>query len=351
MRDYGRVHSAFWSSGTTRGMSEDARHLALYLLTCPHGTIAGVFRLPDGYACEDLQWSSERVREGFVELFRNGFANRCETTKWVWIAKHFEWNPLENPNQRKSAARIFAQVPDNCVWKADYTRDCGVFLGMQDESPGNRSETLSKPFPNQEQYQYQKQEKKNKTPPARDERARGALTSTDGFDRFWDRWPRKIGKAQAEKAWAKLRPEAPLQAQILVAVGRQCESDAWRKDGGAFIPHAATWLNGRRWEDELGPVSASYSTAELEVMAAYNVALAERRGWPAAVADPFSADRAAALRAFLGFGSKAGWVESYFGWLGEHLPAKEGFGLDWAIQRATYLRAKEGNFAVLREGA
>ena len=25
----------------------------------------------------------------------------------------------------------------------------------------------------------------------------------------------------------------------------------WIKDGGNFIPHAATWLNQQRWEDEL----------------------------------------------------------------------------------------------------
>ena len=25
----------------------------------------------------------------------------------------------------------------------------------------------------------------------------------------------------------------------------------WTKDDGQFIPHASTWLNGKRWEDEL----------------------------------------------------------------------------------------------------
>ena len=63
MRDYGKVHTSFWTSDSIRELSEDARMLALYLLTCPHATIAGVFRLPDGYACEDLQWSAETLRE------------------------------------------------------------------------------------------------------------------------------------------------------------------------------------------------------------------------------------------------------------------------------------------------
>ena len=83
MRDYGKVYSTFWSSSTTGGMSDDAKLLALYLMTCHHSTIAGVFRLPDGYISEDLGWVPERVSKGFAELLAKGFANRCETTKWV----------------------------------------------------------------------------------------------------------------------------------------------------------------------------------------------------------------------------------------------------------------------------
>jgi uncharacterized phage protein (TIGR02220 family) len=143
MRDYGKVHTSFWSSATTRSMSEDARTLALYLLTSPHSTIAGVFRLPDGYVCEDLQWESERVLKGFQELFRNGFANRCETTKWVWIAKWFEWNPLENPNQCKAALKLAGAVPDDCGWKQAFMRVCGHFMGL---APAPKTKPSRNPF-------------------------------------------------------------------------------------------------------------------------------------------------------------------------------------------------------------
>lgn len=160
MREYGKVNTAFWESQTTRSMSEDGRFLSLYLLTSPHSTIAGVFRLPDGYICEDLQWSAERVSKGFAELLSKGFANRCERTKWVWICKHFEFNPPENPNQRKSAAKIAALIPDECDWKPEFIRDCGDFLGLKHEQLNNHSETVSKPFLNQKQEQEQEQEQK-----------------------------------------------------------------------------------------------------------------------------------------------------------------------------------------------
>jgi hypothetical protein len=149
MRDYGKVHSTFWTSDTTRNMSEDARWLAFYLLSSPHGTIAGVFRLPDGYACEDLQWGSERVSKGFHELAEKGFAKRCETTKWVWVIKHFDWNPPENPNQKKAAAKMAAQIPSDCFWKADFLRACWESLGYEqapeDKPLINPYETVSKP--------------------------------------------------------------------------------------------------------------------------------------------------------------------------------------------------------------
>lgn len=156
MRDYGKVHSTFWSSPTTSSMTDDGKVLALYLLTCSHSTIAGVFRLPDGYVSEDLGWPLERVTQGFAELFAKGFANRCATTKWVWISKHLEWNKPENPNQRKSAAKIALSVPDECGWKLDFMRVCGPLLEIEAPQISNPSETVSQPFLNQEQKQEQK---------------------------------------------------------------------------------------------------------------------------------------------------------------------------------------------------
>lgn len=164
MRDYGKVHASFWTSSTTRELTESARMLALYLLTSPHSTIAGVFRLPDGYVCEDLQWDAETVAKGFSELLAKGFANRCETTKWVWVCKHLEWNPPENPNQRKSALKVALSVPDECAWKQAFMRVCGPLLGAENIDSPNPSVTVAKPFPNQEQEQ--EQEKKKPASPA-----------------------------------------------------------------------------------------------------------------------------------------------------------------------------------------
>jgi len=166
VRDYGKVHTSFWSSATIRALTDDGRLLAAYLMTSPHSTIAGVFRLPDGYVCEDMQWGPERVAEAFAELFAKGFANRCETTKWVWVVKHLEWNPPENPNQRKSASKVALAIPDECTWKQEFMRVCGPSLGIDPVPTVNPSATVSQPFANQEPEQEQEQEQEQEKPTA-----------------------------------------------------------------------------------------------------------------------------------------------------------------------------------------
>jgi hypothetical protein len=146
MRDYSRVHSAFWTSEDIRKMPEDARTLALYLLTSPHANMIGCFRMPDAYVCDDLQWSSGRVSKGFEELLANGFATHDKASKWVLIHKYLKLNPLENPNQGKAAARLFEQIPESSPVKSLCANAFGVFSSHIDpdvfEPFRNGSETL-----------------------------------------------------------------------------------------------------------------------------------------------------------------------------------------------------------------
>jgi hypothetical protein len=148
LREYGRVHSAFWSSADVQALSDDGKMLALYLLTCSHGTIAGVCRMPDGYVAEDLKWSSGRVSKGFEELFEKRFATRCEATKWVWIAKFLQWNAPENPNQWKAVWKVVGQIPGQCSWRADFLRLLASLTGKDPPPEANPCETVCEPFRN-----------------------------------------------------------------------------------------------------------------------------------------------------------------------------------------------------------
>lgn len=78
--------------------------------------------------------------------------------------------------------------------------------------------------------------------------ADGRLALED-FDSFWTAYPRKVGKADAKKAWIKTAKERPELSAVLRAIRKQCNSTEWQKDRGAFIPHPSTWLNQGRWDD------------------------------------------------------------------------------------------------------
>jgi hypothetical protein len=60
-----------------------------------------------------------------------------------------------------------------------------------------------------------------------------------------------VAKPEAQKTWAKLDPDDQLVDRILLAVQQHRATDGWRKERGKYIPHPATWLNNRRWEDEI----------------------------------------------------------------------------------------------------
>lgn len=86
----------------------------------------------------------------------------------------------------------------------------------------------------------------------KEKKDKGLKQST--FEIFWQAYPRKEGKKKAQDAFAKVT--VSLEA-LLSAIEIQKKTPQWEKDNGQYIPHPATWLNGKRWEDV--PVDQSKS--------------------------------------------------------------------------------------------
>lgn len=82
------------------------------------------------------------------------------------------------------------------------------------------------------------------------------MPSDNGFQAFWDKYPRHVGKLAAEKAFEKARKRATTE-DLIAGVER---AKAHWKDP-QFIPHPSTWLNQGRWMDEYDatPVPAPQS--------------------------------------------------------------------------------------------
>lgn len=119
--------------------------------------------------------------------------------------------------------------------------------GSKTEAKRKQNEASEK----QEQTESKKENKKEKEGENKIEiENKKKSYDADGFAAFWAAYPKKAGKADALKAWNKLAPDVVLQEQMGKVLEVQKQSQQWRKDGGQYIPMPATWLNGRRWEDE-----------------------------------------------------------------------------------------------------
>jgi phage replication O-like protein O len=113
-------------------------------------------------------------------------------------------------------------------------------------SPGNGREDLPKsgvkPLPKSGDTKENKETPKKK---------RQGDSSDPAFEQFYRAYPKHKAREKAEKAWIKLNPSIEFIPIILTALEKHKQSEDWKKENGKYIPYPATWLNDRRWEDEI----------------------------------------------------------------------------------------------------
>jgi len=78
-----------------------------------------------------------------------------------------------------------------------------------------------------------------------------SLFSVRPFSVFYSLYPNKTAKAEAIKAWNKINLTDELFELIISKLELYKKTDQWEKDNGKFIPMPSTWINQKRWEDEI----------------------------------------------------------------------------------------------------
>jgi len=97
-------------------------------------------------------------------------------------------------------------------------------------------------------------ESKGKESKGKDEKKHSSSSDDDGhrlFDLFWRAYPRKTHKKEARQAFTRLKPDRALVLEMVQALEWQQRQSEWTEDNGRFIPYPASWLQARRWEDEI----------------------------------------------------------------------------------------------------
>lgn len=180
---------------------------------------------------EDL--TARTVKSGLTKLASAGLVMLYE-----FEGKPFLYLPTWNDHQSVRAKKSKYPSPEEGVPSSEY--DCEQMHADESECPRNPIQSNS--------YSYSISE-----------------SNADAFARWWEVYPKKVGKAEAKKAFAKVKVGVEL---LIQAVNRQKSSDQWTKENGRYIPNPATWLNQGRWEDELPGAAAAKRELDEDELAA-----------------------------------------------------------------------------------
>lgn len=231
MRDYGKISPQFWigKSGKAMRGNMEAQIVAMYLMTSPHAEMTGIYHCPILYIAHETGLTLEGASKGLQSLIEADFCTFEADTDTVFVHAMARYQIGEDlkptDNRVLGVQKLYANMPESLVKTAFYARYKDSFYLGKKVSP---SKAPSKPETETE-----------------------TETLQTAFAEFWTAYPKKAGKGGAEKAWKKIKPDVDLQAKILKAVAAAARSPDWLKESGQFIPHPATWLNGKRWEDAL----------------------------------------------------------------------------------------------------
>lgn len=110
-----KIESLIWEDPKFKGLSDDGRILFIYVLTCKHRNIIGLYQLPIMYGAHDLGWSMERINKGLKELLAKGFINYDYEAHTIFIKNFLKYNALENPNQVKAAIKALEGTYSNSL--------------------------------------------------------------------------------------------------------------------------------------------------------------------------------------------------------------------------------------------
>ena len=150
MRKYGAVHCCYWDWAKRHKISDEAKMIGAYLLSCDHGNSLGCFKILKEYVSADLGYSINKISIGFKKLEKLEFFIHCETTNFGLLIKYLKYNPCQNPKHAKGMESIIESIPE------DFEHWLVLLKSL--ELSRYPIDTLSIPYRYKDQYQNQNQD-------------------------------------------------------------------------------------------------------------------------------------------------------------------------------------------------
>lgn len=218
------IDTKFWSDNYICDLDPIEKLVFIYALTNNRISLCGIYEVPikvmameTGIDREMLPKILQRLEKAKKIVFRDG---------WLCIVKYPKHQSYNKTTMSVAVGREIDQIPKDLL---------DIFIGY-----GYPIDTLSIGYKEQDKEQVKVKDKERGT--------KNKPTYPKEFEDFWTEYPRKVAKTTAYRAWQKLNP--PVE-EVIAGLRAYKDSDQWTRDNGRYIPHPATWLNQKRWEDEV----------------------------------------------------------------------------------------------------
>lgn len=225
------IKTKMWRDAFIRGLNEKGKTLWLYLLTNDHTHICGFYELTlDAIAFESGLKEKDILEQ--LELFHGKIEY---IDNYVCIKNYVRHqNAACSPKVQIAIDRSLKDIPENVK---------NVFENSEYKS-NSKSKSKSK-SKSEVSIPYGK--------------GIDTLYKSEYFQHFWDVYPKKVGKGETWKSWQRIAPTKELARKIYVAVMSYKNTEQWHKDNGQFIPNPATFLNQRRFDDDIRDIKIENS--------------------------------------------------------------------------------------------
>lgn len=225
MAIFRKIHTSFWSDPFIQDLDNDHKLFYMYLLTNEKTKQCGIYEISKKQIAFELGYSIDRVSKLLAYFIKTGKILYSEDTKEVALKNWMKYNGSTSPKVVSCIESELCQVKDRVL--IEYVN--GIYTASQEEK---------------EQEQEEEEEKKQEKDILIDGRI---YTKDELFDLCWKAYPRKEGKAEAKKSWEKLTTQDILLIRKHLPLYKKENSAKEKK----YIPHFSTYLNKRRFEDEV----------------------------------------------------------------------------------------------------
>jgi hypothetical protein len=164
MRDYAKVAPSFWTGRTGRALrgNAEAQIVAMYLMTCPHANMIGVFTCPLIYIAHETGLPLEGASKGLQSLIEAGFCSYEADLELVWVHEmaRFQIGDSLKPTDNRTAGvrNEYDRIPRSLIRQGFHARYRHVYHLLDEVFEEEKTEAPSKPLVSQEQEQEIEQE-------------------------------------------------------------------------------------------------------------------------------------------------------------------------------------------------